>query len=195
MENINNNNVEEIWKTLDEFPYIKISNLGNIEKLPHKWWKGGIMPSHIDKDGYIRVTTTKKDGKKRTIGIHQLVALAFVNNDNPEIRKCVNHIDSNRTNNRFDNLEWVSPRENVRHSIQNGNRKLAYDVPKKSTLTLYQIDQINFLRQYYNVKELSKLFNIKYTTLKNIIRKQKQSEILDNQQPNPKYVVGEVQRV
>jgi hypothetical protein len=79
--------------------------------------------------------------------------------------------------------------------IYNGNRKLVYEVPHQSTLTQYQISQIPVLRLQYTVKEISKLFNVKYTTLKNIIRKQKQSKILDNQQPNPKYVVGEVQRV
>lgn len=200
METDNNNVIQEEFRTLEEFPYIKISNLGKIYKVPHgRFTSTSECGYHYDKDGYKKVTvycpTYESNKHNRTISVHQLVARAFVENDNPEIRKCVNHIDGDRTNNQASNLEWVTPRENVRHSILYGNRKLVREVPHKSTLTEYQISQIDILRSIYNVKELAKLFNVKYTTMKNIIRKKKQSEILDNQQPNPKYVVGEVQRV
>lgn len=191
--------MQEEFRTLDDFPYIKISNLGRIFKVPHGRFKStDECKYHYDKDGYKKVSVFQKNYKHKqsgTISVHQLVARAFVENDAPDIRTAVNHIDGNRVNNIASNLEWVTPRENVRHSILYGSRSLVKDIPHKSVLTQYQIDQIDKLRTLYNVKELSKVFNVKYTTLKNIIRKKRRSEILDNQQPNPKYVQGEVQRV
>lgn len=194
MEN-NNNNITEIWKKVPGYS-VQVSNLGNILRIPRIRKYKNLTPSvHEDRDGYLHISVMTDEGYQTDRTIHRLVALAFIDNDDPENKTCVNHKDSNRQNNKADNLEWVSPRENVRHSIYNGNRRLVYDVPHQSTLTQYQISQIPILRLQYTVKEISKLFNVKYTTLKNIIRKQKQSKILDNQQPNPKYVVGEVQRV
>ncbi len=55
--------------------------------------------------------------KRYGFAIHTLVAKQFINNDDP--LKCqVNHIDGNKKNNKVTNLEWVTPSENVRHSIE-----------------------------------------------------------------------------
>lgn len=50
--------------------------------------------------------------------LHRLVASAFV--PNPDNKPHVNHINYNRYDNRAANLEWVTPRENTRHSAQAG---------------------------------------------------------------------------
>lgn len=60
------------------------------------------------------------DGKRKTIAIHRLVALAFI--DNPNNLPEVNHIDGNRTNNSVSNLEWISHSDNIRHSYNLENR-------------------------------------------------------------------------
>ena len=44
--------------------------------------------------------------------IHRLVALHFVKNEDEDKYIEVNHIDNNRLNNKFDNLEWVTPKQN-----------------------------------------------------------------------------------
>lgn len=110
------------------------------------------------------------------------MAKAFI--ENPENKTHVNHIDGNRTNNKVDNLEWATPRENVLYSFKYGNRKICKKVPRRTVLTDYQISQIDILRETYTVNQLAKLFNIEYQTLKNIIHKKKQCERLDNQQPS-----------
>lgn len=55
------------------------------------------------------------DNKNRTITVHRLVALAFI--PNPNNKPQVNHIDGNRLNNHYTNLEWVTHLENLQHGI------------------------------------------------------------------------------
>jgi hypothetical protein len=52
--------------------------------------------------------------------VHRIVAVAFVPNLDAVNKTYVNHIDGCRTNNRADNLEWVTPSGNVRHAVDTG---------------------------------------------------------------------------
>lgn len=64
-----------------------------------------------------------------------------------------------------------------------GNRKKCLNVPKNNRLTSYQISQIPVLRQYYSLKKVADLYNISYTSIKNIVIKLKRLSH-DNQQPS-----------
>lgn len=48
--------------------------------------------------------------------IHRMVARAFVPNDDPENKICVDHIDGNKHNNHYTNLEWVTRSENMKRA-------------------------------------------------------------------------------
>lgn len=175
--------VKELWKPLLEYKGIKVSSFGRIWKDANKSRKERILTEFPkDRDGYCRCSVQRLDGTWTSQPVHRLVAKAFI--PNPENKQSVNHIDNNRQNNRVENLEWVTPKENVYHSFINGKRKFVKDVPRKTILTDFQVSQIDKLRELYTVNQLSKLFNIEYQTLKNIIHKKKQCERLDNQQPS-----------
>ena len=66
-----------------------------------------------DGRGWLSVSFGGKSHK-----VHRLVADKFVNND--FCRPAVNHIDCNKSNNRADNLEWVTYQENTDHAKANG---------------------------------------------------------------------------
>ena len=182
MENI----IEEEWKEIPNTKGYYISNFGRakIDK-SQKYPNGTIKEKddfYIDKDGYYRFSYRTLDGKNSFEPVHRLVAKLFIPNDNPK-KFQVNHIDSNRYNNRVDNLEWVTPKENVYHSFMYGNRKKSLEVPRTSRLTSYQVSQIKFLRQFYSLKKISDLFNVPYSTMKNISIKLKRLS-KDYQQPS-----------
>lgn len=175
--------VKELWKPLEEYKGIEISSIGRVRKAANKRRKERILTEFPkDRDGYCRCSVQRLDGTWTSQPVHRLVAKAFISNVGN--KTAVNHIDGNRTNNRVENLEWVTPRENVVHSFKCGARKVCKDIPKKVLLTDFQISQIDTLRTLYTVNQIAKIFNIEYQSLKNIIHKKKQCERLDNQQPS-----------
>lgn len=175
--------VKELWKPLLEYKGIEISSIGRVRKAANKRRKERILTEFPkDRDGYCRCSVQKLDGTWTSQPVHRLVAKAFI--PNVENKQAVNHIDGNRQNNKVENLEWVTPKENVIHSFRFGLRRKCKQVPRKTILTDFQISQIDKLREFYTVNQIAKLFNIEYQSLKNIIHKKKQCERLDNQQPS-----------
>lgn len=76
-----------------------------------------IKAQRINPGGYF-VVDLYKGNKQKTIGVHILVAEAFI--DNPNCKETVNHIDGIKTNNYVSNLEWATPREQNIHFYQHG---------------------------------------------------------------------------
>lgn len=116
----------EIWKDIIQNTRYQISNNGRVKSkarvVNHARCgkvsvKERILKPATDAKGYLRVALAK-DGSLKTFKVHRLVADAFVDNhkNNPQ----VNHINGIKTDNRFDNLEWVTNRENAQHAVDNG---------------------------------------------------------------------------
>lgn len=93
-----------------------VSNLGKV-------YKDNVeLKQNENSDGYLVVYV----GNNRSIGVHRLVALSFITNDNPDIKNEVNHKDFNRKNNMVTNLEWMSHSDNIKYSYINGRYKPKY---------------------------------------------------------------------
>lgn len=71
--------------------------------------------------GYL-VVAFRKDGKTKTVSVHAMVAKHFVPGWKPGLQ--VNHKNCIKTDNRAENLEWVTVQENLRHARVNGLAKL-----------------------------------------------------------------------
>ena len=71
--------------------------------------------------GYKRIRVTDIDtGKRRYLRVHRLVAKYFVYNPKPNEYDIVNHIDGNKINNNYTNLEWCNISENTQHAYDMG---------------------------------------------------------------------------
>ena len=74
------------------------------------------IKEYYDKDGY-KLTSLRKDGNNRMFKVHRLIALAFI--PNPLNKKCIDHINQIRDDNRLINLRWATVSENNQNKINN----------------------------------------------------------------------------
>ena len=110
--------VAEQWKLINGYFDYYISSLGRVFSL--KTYE--FLKLNINKQTGYQFITLRRNRKKRYHEIHRLVALAFLTN--PEQKRCVDHINNIKTDNRVENLRFATHFEN------GGNRK-----PNKNSLT------------------------------------------------------------
>ncbi len=115
----------EDWKQIEVAPDYYVSTLGRVmSKTPHRI-KPKILGIRLNPSGYPMVYMQLSFQKYITVDTHRLVAKAFI--PNPENKAEVNHKNGIKTDNRVENLEWVTKQENIRHRISTGIWK--YKVP------------------------------------------------------------------
>ena len=104
-------------------------SLGSLGFSDYSITKCGKVYSHISNKymkpsitrGYLRINIYNSDsGKKKNVHIHTLVAKRFIHSY--EEGFVVNHKDGDKLNNHVNNLEWVSQRDNIIHSVKQGLR-------------------------------------------------------------------------
>jgi len=101
--------IMEIWKTIPGFENYEVSNKGRVKSL--KFGKERIKKQSINNSGYL-VLNLFKNGKRKQFQIHQLVAITFLNHKPDGHNIVVDHIDNNPLNNKLENLQLITNREN-----------------------------------------------------------------------------------
>ena len=164
---------------------IYISSAGNVKKSSYISWNKHNNSYNKNKELFYSKNTNrgkqrfdsddkiKKHGlyenvliNNKNISVHRLVALAFI--PNPDNKPQVNHINGIRNDNRVENLEWCTNKENQIHASENGlkNTKTWKDLFSKS-----DIDKI--IIQYkngYPMKLIGADYNISHETVRQIIK-------------------------
>lgn len=162
--------MNEIWKTIEDYPNYQVSNMGRVKSLERNVVKGKgglykieekILKSIKKRDGYLMVNLSK-EGKQKTCLIHRLVASTFL--DNPNNLFEVNHIDEDKTNNRADNLEWCSREYNCNYGTRN----------KRISIPILQLSlDGKLIRKWNSAREVERELNIAHNQITACCKKRK----------------------
>lgn len=125
--------------------------------------KGGLQKTWKNKFGYILVSLSDRNGRKNNLYLHRLLMTAYV--PNPENKGDVNHKNGIKHDNRLENLEWCTRRDNLVHALRTGLRKpnkgLSGESNPSAVLKKEDIPVIRQLRkQGVPLKEIAKQFGV-----------------------------------
>jgi hypothetical protein len=153
-------------KQIKGFPKYAVSSKGKVYRR-QKDELVKLHPSYTD-DGYQYVKLYRREGgkavnyKKR---VNRLVAQAFVKRPNIHRRLVAGHLDGNKTNNKANNLSWVTHKENTRHKLIHGTHGKALDPVKVSTIRLLH-------SKGWDKNELSKKYKVSESTIRRVVKRQ-----------------------
>lgn len=174
--------MKEVWKEIKGFRenYL-ISNSGKIKTVARHSPRSGLIESHSltpakTRNGYLRVSVSDSEGKRKSYYVHRLVAMLFI--PKPEGKDFINHIDGNKQNNSSDNLEWVTRSENERHAWRIGlknknNQGVRGEKHGMHKLTQAQVDYIRGMHRpfddEYGSVALGRRFGVSDQTITDIV--------------------------
>lgn len=124
--------MEQKLYDIPDFTGYKVDKLGNVYSMIPKgcqnrfnrerWLKEPkILKYRKTKTGYCRVCMRRDStGKREDVYVHRIVASLFIPNSNN--LSDVNHLNSNPSDNRVENLEWLSHKDNLEYGLTHGNK-------------------------------------------------------------------------
>jgi hypothetical protein len=161
------NNTIEVWKPIAGYEELySVSNLGHIRRDargPHTHI-GKILKLRSSHNGYLRVGLLK-NYVKGWYFVHRLVMQAFLERCPADMQ--VNHKDADKTNNTFENLEYVTPKQNGAHATAMGLYLVGSSHPR-SRLNEWQVRVIKRLIPVMPNTEIAKMFTVSKSTVCNI---------------------------
>lgn len=158
-------NVREIWIDIEKLDSLyRISNFGNVKSIRRKKLK----PMQDNGKGYKQLYVQIKN-KRFVFYIHRLVAEAFI--PNPSNKPHINHKNGIKSDNRVDNLEWVTQSENLKHAVNKNLIKSGQD-SKKSKLSeskVIAIKRLYKINPRFNRSHVANKLGVRDTTIIKII--------------------------
>ncbi len=152
-------NNEEVWKDIPDYEGYQVSNKGNVKSLSYnRTGKEGILKLCLCSMGY-PIVSLGINGKMKSKRVHRIVAETFISN--PEGKPNINHINGIKTDNRMENLEWCTQKENVHHSEKNGLAKHARgEKAGRSKITKVDAMEIKYGHQGMKQKDIAEIYGI-----------------------------------
>ena len=169
---------EKIWLSLEDLPHeewrdvrdyeglYQVSNLGRVKSISYENEK--IRKPVLCKPGYFSMVLYKNN-LPQSARIHVLVAQAFI--PNPKNKAYVNHKDGNKLNNRLENLEWLTPSENLRHALDTGLKKSGHE----HSLAKFTKEEVLYIRRIcipgdpeFGISALARKFGVCIATISEI---------------------------
>lgn len=169
----------EVWKPIEGYEgYYEVSNAGRVRSVDRIVWrqnaenawkvslKGKLIALHLRRDGY-PIVNLYKGHKSCGFAVHRLVAKAFV--ENPLNRPEVDHINTERTDNRACNLRWVNRSENNKNPIT--NKRMSDAKKGKGCKPVSQYDKCgNLIAEYPSIRAAAKATGFDVMTISNNVK-------------------------
>jgi DNA-binding transcriptional regulator YiaG len=166
----------EEWRPIVGYENLyQVSNLGGVRRFSD-WFA---MSFHIGNGGYKNISLYKNGGKKR-FRVHRVVMASFVGPCPHEME--VNHMDGNKSNNRVENLEYVSGEQNKLHAIRmgliasgdrNGTRTHPESVirgEKSGQSKLTEDDVLEIRKSFgFSMRCLARKYNVSKSTIEKVL--------------------------
>lgn len=112
------------WRAVPGFETsYEVSADGQVRSLPGPYRAGRLLKPTLRPNGYLTVTLCK-NGTEKTVKVHRLVALAFI--DNPEDYPIIDHINGDKLDNSVANLRWCTHAMNIHNPITFARQQAAF---------------------------------------------------------------------
>lgn len=142
----------EVWRWIEGYEgHYAVSNLGKVAS--HKFKKVRILEQGKDTHGYCIVSLIKS-GVKKTHAVHRLVCNAFLPKSENTLQ--VNHINGIKSDNRLENLERITAKENTQHAHKTGLVKSGLEhhkADKKQYSFVHPVHGVVVCTQYELIKD------------------------------------------
>lgn len=157
--------MKEVWKDIVGYEGLyQVSNHGRVKSLERYVQNHGALQFHEEQikqaserkrkdgnQGYL-VLQLYRDNKYKNYYVHRLVAEAFI--PNLENKPTVNHINGDKHDNRVENLEWSTYKENNRHAYETGLNDETHRRNRKGSMRVLQYDaDMNLIAEYPSARE------------------------------------------
>jgi len=162
----------ETWKIIPSYPYYSASSLGRIKRNAGtpRCSKDRVLKQRITNYGYLIVSPLRPNTKQRPITVHRLVLEAFCG-DAPSDKHQGNHLNGNKTDNRIENLEWVTRGQNIKHAYDNGfhGHYIGENASSAKLTDKAVIDILNRIANREYRKDIATLYGISTKTIDDIV--------------------------